>query len=154
MDDIQEWIVYAYNQGGPYASYIKPFLSYLIPYVGTINYVTGLLKAWVFPLITQATSKPDLATLALLLVIVLVSLKILDLLWQSVKFWIKMVWRVVFYGGMAAVGLWFWTRGPEGVVEDVQHWTRTFDKEHQYWLKQDQRARQKSPYGQPAGKWF
>lgn len=136
--------MYAFYKGAP-------FLSYLNPYASQFNYATALAKSWLYPLINQVISKPDLATIALLLVIILVSLKILDMLWQSVKFWLKMAWRVAFYGGLAALGLWFWTRGPEGVAEDVQYLSQTFSKEHQYWLEQERSstrmARQRPAYG-------
>lgn len=68
-----------------------------------------------------------------------------------------MAWRIAFYGGLAALGLWFWTRGPEGVADDVQYWSRTFNKEHQYWLDQERAAkmaRQKPTYGRAANRWY
>lgn len=37
---------------------------------------------------------------------------------SMIRFWVRMVFRVAFYGGMAILGFWVYTRGPQGVVND------------------------------------
>jgi hypothetical protein len=93
------------------------------------------------PLIDQVSQKPDLATLALLLIVLFISLKILNMLYQTVVFWLRMAWRLVFWGGLISLGLWMYTRGPEGVTEDLQHWYQTWNGEYQHWTEQERLAR-------------
>ena len=62
-----EWSSYLLSSSNPFRPYILPFLSY-----------TSILKAYTAPLINALTQKPDLATLALLLVIIF--LVMIDLL--------------------------------------------------------------------------
>lgn len=128
-----------------------------IPYSGQLKSVASTIQSWLYPIIEQVIQKPDLATIALLLVIVLVSLKILDMLWQSIKFWLRMVYKVAFWGAMAAMGLWLWTRGPDGVVEDIQHWSSEWSKNYEYYTNKENVARltqQKAARASPKNRWY
>lgn len=115
--------------------------SGLPPYARQIFGAASTLKSWLLPVVDQLSQKPDLATIALLLVIILVSLKILDMLWQTLLFWIRMLRKVVFWGGLVALALWMYTRGPEGVAADVQYWYENWNKEYHYWKEQERIAR-------------
>ena len=131
-------------------------LSYL-PYVGPVLSTLSTVKSWLLLLVGQVSQKPDLATIALLLVVVLVSLKILNMLLQTVTFWLRMARRLAFWGGLVGLAVWMYTRGPDGVAEDVQFWYNTWDREYQYWQNQDRmanaRSRQKLPNRKASG-WF
>jgi len=131
---ILDWAAYFLDQSPEaYATYTP----YLWPFYNALNTV----KSWILPIIDQISHKPDLATIALLLVIVLVSLKILDMLWQTVIFWFKLAKRILFWGGLAALGLWLWSRGPEGMMQDVQYWQEAWSSEYGYWKEQEKMAR-------------
>ncbi|EMD01256.1 hypothetical protein BAUCODRAFT_144802 [Baudoinia panamericana UAMH 10762] len=134
MDVVQDWA--AYFLGSEQAA----FITYS-PYLYRFYNAASTIKSWLLPLIDQVIRKPDLATIALLLVIVILSLKVLDMLWQTVVFWFKMARRLLFWGVLAALGLWMWTRGPEGVWEDVQYWSEAWGKEYGYWKEQEKVAR-------------
>lgn len=112
-----------------------------LPYARQVFGIISTLKSYLIPIIDQLSQKPDLATIALLLIIVLVSLKILDMLYQTVMFWIRLVWRVVFWGGLAALALWMYTRGPDGVAEDMQYLFETWNGEYQNFKDQERVAR-------------
>jgi hypothetical protein len=111
------------------------------PYLYRAYGVFSTVKSYVLPLIDQVSRKPDLATIALLLIIVLVSLKILDMLWQTLLFWIRLARRVIFWGGLAVLALWMWNRGPEGMMEDVGYWQETWSSEYTYWKDRENIAR-------------
>lgn len=109
------------------------------------------------PLLNQAINKPDLMTIVLLLVVLFLSLKILNVMWQAVLFWLRMFKRIVFWGGLSAVGFWLWTRGPDGVVEDVQYWMEVWNNEHTYWREKERAAQRAKGYRQAADSgrgWF
>lgn len=93
------------------------------------------------PLIDRVSQKPDLATIALLLIIFFLSLKLLDMLWQAVMFWLRLVRRIVFWGGLALLGLWMYNRGPEGAMEDIGYWFDVWAGEYRYWKEQAETAR-------------
>lgn len=129
---------------------LSPYLRQALYYTTTL---TTYLHAYLLPLITSLTQKPDLATIALLLVIFFISLKILNMLWQAVMFWVRLASRVVFWGGAVVIGFWLYTRGPEGVVEDCGYWVRAWGQEYQYWKEQEEGARMARGRQQPfAGK--
>ena len=113
-----EWSSYLLSSSNPFRPYILPFLSY-----------TSILKAYTAPLINALTQKPDLATLALLLVIIFLSLKILNMLLSTVMFWLRLAARILFWGSLAIVGLWMWTRGPEGILDDLGYWGRAWSED-------------------------
>ncbi|KAF2862809.1 hypothetical protein K470DRAFT_193955, partial [Piedraia hortae CBS 480.64] len=87
------------------------------------------------------TNKPDLASIALLLVVIVASLKILDILWQTVKFWVRLARRIMFWSAVAVLALWFFARGPAGVVEDIWYWKQEWGREYQGWKEQERLAR-------------
>ena len=87
------------------------------------------------------SSKPDLATLALLLIILFLSLKILNILVQTLLFWLRLAKRIAFWGGLLGLGVWMYTRGPEGVGEDLGYWWSVWNQDYQYWSERERVAR-------------
>lgn len=127
------------------------------PYLRQFYSLTTTAQSYIYPLIDQITHKPDIVTIALLLVILFISLKLLDLLWQTVLFWLRLARRVVFWGGLVMLGLWLYTRGPEGVWADVQYWVDVWGQEKEYWKDKDRIARMARQGGKVkggAGSWF
>lgn len=100
-------------------------------------YYSSYLRAYTTPILNAVTQKPDLATIALVLLILLLSLKLLNMLWTAVIFWVRLAYRIVFWGGLAAVALWMWTRGPDGVVEDLGYWAGAWNEEYKYWKERE-----------------
>lgn len=144
-NNILDWVAYAMGDH-----------SGVLPYARQAFGAMSTIKSYLVPLIDQISQKPDLATIALLLIIVLVSLKILDMLYQTILFWARLAWRVVFWGGLAALGLWMYTRGPDGVAEDMQYWFDTWSGEYQKFKDQERVAQlmyQKAGTKKPA-KWY
>lgn len=111
------------------------------PYARQFYSLVSTAKSYILPLIDQVSRKPDLATIALLLIILFVSLKILDMLWQTMLFWLRLARKIVFWGGLAALALWLYTRGPDGVMEDVEYWLQVWNHEHEYWRERERAAR-------------
>lgn len=142
-DLFTDWGSYLLSSNNPFRPYILPFLSY-----------TSIIKAYTAPLLNAVTQKPDLATLALLLVIIFLSLKILNMLVSTIMFWIRLASKVVFWGSLAILGLWMWTRGPEGVMEDVGHWSGIWAAEYKHFTdsaNQNMARGNQQPYGGGAG---
>lgn len=75
--------------------------TYLDPYI--LSPLSSLLTS----------STPDLVTVFLLLLILFLSLKILDYTRRMVLFWVWLVFRVVFWGVILAVGYWVYSVGVE-----------------------------------------
>ena len=67
------------------------------PYVGKAYGYMAALKSYTTPILVQVYNKPDLATAALLLIILFVSLKILNMVYQTFVFWVRTAVRVVFW---------------------------------------------------------
>jgi hypothetical protein len=97
------------------------------------------------------TQKPDLATLALLLLIIFLSL---NMLLSTVMFWLRLATKILFWGSLAIVGLWMWTRGPEGILQDLAYWGRAWTEEYRYFTDRAEQRMAKGtqqPYGNAAG---
>jgi hypothetical protein len=125
--------------------------------VGQAYGYANTLKSYLLPLIDQVSRKPDLATVALLVIILFVSLKILNMLYQTFVFWLRMAWRIVFWGSLAALALWMYHRGPEGAVEDVGYWWNVWNQDYDYWRERERVARmmkQGQGQGRRTGGWF
>ena len=84
------------------------------------------------PLLNKLVTQPDVATILALLAIFFISLKILDMMYRAVIFWVNLALRLLFWGGILVMGLWVWNRGPEGFVEDLQglgeYWVGEYEK--------------------------
>ncbi|KAF2722787.1 hypothetical protein K431DRAFT_244366 [Polychaeton citri CBS 116435] len=130
MDVVQDW-----------ASYLLHTSPNMLPYVGQIYTLTSTARSYILPLIDRVAQKPDLATIALLLIILFVSLKILNMLWQAVMFWVRLAKTIIFWGGLGALAIWVYNRGPDGMMEDVSYWTEVWQQEHHYWKEQEREAR-------------
>ncbi|OQO12174.1 hypothetical protein B0A48_02815 [Cryoendolithus antarcticus] len=141
MDLVQDWSAYFLDPSNP----LRPWAYRLLS-------LSNTARSYVFPLLTSITQKPDLATIALLLVIIFVSLKLLNMLVQSVMFWFRLAWKIAFWGMLAGLALWMWTRGPEGVAQDVGYWAGVWGNEYEYWREREGQARAAQSWQQPVRK--
>jgi hypothetical protein len=116
--------------------------GFLVPsYLQQAYRLLSTAQGYAQPLISKLFANPDLTTIALLLVIILVSLQILNMLYNQVMFWFRVARRMAFWGGLIGVALWMYARGPDGVAEDVRYWYETWNGEYQYWKEQESSAR-------------
>lgn len=120
---LTDWSSYLFSPTSPLRPYLSPVLSTTTSYL-------PLLKTYTTTLTNALTQKPDLATLALLLLILILSLKLLNMLLNTVLFWIRLAFRVVFWSALGLLGVWMWTRGPEGVLEDLGMWAGRWQQEY------------------------
>lgn len=118
------------------------------PIISIIAGAFGILKTaqtHLSPLLSRIISQPDVASILALLAILFISLKILDMAYRAVIFWVNLVIRLVLWGGVLILGFWVWNRGVDGFVEDVQglaqHWTGQYEKfagEAKAWKKAEE----------------
>ncbi|OCK73521.1 hypothetical protein K432DRAFT_387350 [Lepidopterella palustris CBS 459.81] len=40
--------------------------------------------------------------------------------WRAVMFWVRLVFRIVFWGSLVLAGVWVWNRGVDDAVQDAQ----------------------------------
>jgi hypothetical protein len=111
---------------------IRPYLSHLSSahklYSDANSFVSSITSR--FP-----TKTPDLTSIALLIIALFISLKVLGMLYRAVMFWIHLAFRVAFYVGLGMTGVWIYTRGAEGALEDVSYWKGYWQGEYQRWNK-------------------
>lgn len=127
-----------------YLSYAQTAYSYLALASSYANLILSTIM-------DSISSKPDLATIALLLVIIFISLKILNMVVGTVLFWFRMARKVAFWGTLVALALWMYTRRPVGVAEDLGHWYGVWKGEYAHWSEQEKLARIMTEQGIPAG---
>jgi len=75
------------------------------------------------------------------LIILFISLKILNILYQTVIFWVSLVFRVLFWGSFVALGFWVWNRGIDGVINDAQTIATDWKGQYDYFQEQADLAR-------------
>lgn len=102
---------------------------------------TATLRGAAGAQLQRLTSSPDLASIALLLVIAFVSLKLLGLLWRTVVFWVGLAARALFWAGLVVGGLYVANRGVDGAVEDARHWAEAWAGEYRGLREQVEMAR-------------
>jgi hypothetical protein len=109
-------------------SLANPLLTLLSTGLG----ITRTLQTHLNPFITRLVTQPDVASILALLAVLFISLKILDMMYRAVMFWVNMVIRLAFWGSILVLGLWVWNRGPEGFIEDItglaEHWMGEYEK--------------------------
>lgn len=81
--------------------------TYLEPYI--INPVSSLL----------ASSTPDLVSILLLALILLISLKVLDYARRVIVFWVMLVLRLAFWGAVIGLAYYVYKVGWEDAVEGL-----------------------------------
>lgn len=144
--------------------YLPPTVSHpLIHALTTMLSLAHTLSTHLTPLLREP-SIPSLLALALLL---LVTLKILDMAYRAVLFWIRLAFRLAFWGAVVGVGFWVWSRGVDGFVEDVGElagfWWGEYERwkgevegwrgveEEKVWGKVRQRVQEQQAWGQRQG---
>ncbi len=97
----------------------------------TIQNAVNTLRAYLAIFVNQLNNTPpSLMSIALLLVILLVSLKLLDMAWRAMVFWLNLAAKIVFWGSMVMLVTWIWTRGPDGFMDDVKDLVVFWSKEY------------------------
>lgn len=123
-----DWAVYFLGNNAAVSSY---------GYIRQFYNLANTARSYITPLVEQVIRKPDLATIALLLVILFISLKLLNMVYQTVLFWLRMARRLVVWGGLVSLAIWMYSRGPEGVAVDVQYWYNMWMGQYQHWKDQE-----------------
>ncbi|KAF2153113.1 hypothetical protein K461DRAFT_293402 [Myriangium duriaei CBS 260.36] len=130
MDDLQNYFTSLYSLYSLHSSTLRAVAS-------TVTRITFAFQTYVLPpidrLFRTLAAKPDVASVVLLIVLLFVSLKLLNLLYQAVMFWVRLIFRVVFWSAIIGVVAWVVSRGPDGVVDDVQRLADAWRGEYQYW---------------------
>ncbi|GAM87750.1 hypothetical protein ANO11243_057770 [Dothideomycetidae sp. 11243] len=138
MDDIQGYITSLYSLYSMHSSTLRTVAS-------SVNRFTLALQTYVLPpldrLIRTLAAKPDVASVLLLIVLIFVSLKLLNLLYQTVMWWIRLAFRLAYWSAIIGVVTWVVTRGSDGVAADVQRVVDLWNGEYQYW-----KARKDEPW--------
>ncbi|KAI4283076.1 MAG: hypothetical protein L6R38_002429 [Xanthoria sp. 2 TBL-2021] len=108
----------------PYATYIHPLRrallltqSYFYQYAFPTLYPFYALTLRLFS--SVLTEQPSLASLALLAILLLVSLKLMDILRRTIISWIAFAIRMMMYASVMLVGVWVYQRGVEQSLEDL-----------------------------------
>ncbi|KAF2131609.1 hypothetical protein P153DRAFT_199625 [Dothidotthia symphoricarpi CBS 119687] len=110
------------------ASLASPILKFVTTSFG----ITQTLQSHLAPFLTRVITQPDVASIFALLVVFFISMKILDMMYRAVIFWVRMVFRLALLGAVVVLGLWVHNRGVDGFVADVQglgeKWTGEYQR--------------------------
>jgi hypothetical protein len=126
----------AYLRASDYANLFTQFLppsiwNPLLKFVTTTFGVFKTLQSHLTPFLLRVTTQPDLASIAVLLIVLFVSFKVVDMAYRAVMFWVNLVLRLMFWGAIFSIGVWVYSRGLEGFTEDVQDLAEYWSGEYQ-----------------------
>jgi hypothetical protein len=132
----REWLEYLPLNSLP-LNYLSQYKSYLSTTQAFLTQITSFVLSILDP---QSTVSPSWSTLLLLCVVLYLSLKVLDIIWRAVWFWISFFAKIVFWAGIAGAGLYVWNRGVEGSYGDLEYYARYWMEEYGMWQRQAQLA--------------
>ncbi|KAL8753421.1 MAG: hypothetical protein Q9199_005065 [Rusavskia elegans] len=114
-----------------YSTYYTPYATYIHPLRRGLLLTQSYFYQYAFPtlypfyaltlrlLSSVLTEQPSLASLALLAILLLVSLKLMDILRRTIISWIAFAIRMIMYVSVIMVGVWVYQRGLEQSLEDL-----------------------------------
>ena len=114
-----------------YSTYYTPFATYVHPLRRALLLTQSYFYRYAFPTLypfyaltlrllgSVLTEQPSLASLALLGIFLLVSLKLMDMLRRAIVSWIAFAIRMIMYTSVVLVGVWVYQRGLEQSLEDL-----------------------------------
>ena len=119
-----------FPQAAQYYQYYYHFQPYLAPLLRFLFSSQAYFYRWVFPHIypiyaltnkalqSLSTDAPDIITLAILAVALIVSLRILDYMRRTIIYWVGLAIRMSLWFAIGGLGLYVWQRGFDQSVED------------------------------------
>jgi hypothetical protein len=131
-----DWASYLFRHG-----YLTPSLF------GPLSTLNNIFHNYLLPTFQSLLEKPDLTKIALMLVILYISLKLVNMLVQSVLFWVRLAFRITFWGGLVVLAFWLSQRGVDGAAEDVGYWYRMWKGELDYYKSQAEQIASKNSHG-------
>jgi len=132
----QDWLEYLPYDSLP-LNYITQFKSHFSVTRSFFNQITSFFLSLLDP---QSNASPSWSTIFLLCVVLYLSLKVVDMLWRAIWFWISFILKIVFWLSIALVGLYTWNRGIEGTYEDLMYYVDYWMNEYGMWQRQAQLA--------------
>ncbi|KAL8939027.1 MAG: hypothetical protein Q9211_002933 [Gyalolechia sp. 1 TL-2023] len=128
MDILQDNFPQIFNL---YSNYYTPYVAYIRPLQHALLIAESYFYRYLFPTLypilalstrifrAALTEQPSLLSLALLALLLVISLKVLDMVRRTVIYWISIAIRLVMYVGMVIVGMWVYQRGLDQSLEDL-----------------------------------
>jgi len=152
-----EYAISAYHLYNSYDPYLRPIRSAL----STLQSRTYTL---LFPYLNRALlllqSSPNLISVGLLVLFLLIALQILNFVRRIMMWWIRVMWWVTVVSVLALVVSAVWQRGPERVGREVWEWGNHLSdvwwREYRRWdgyQKQQQYSQQKMRTGNGRASW-
>lgn len=132
------------------------------PYIRPIQSTLSSLQRQLYPILLpylnkaaiMAQDSPGIITVGILLLFLLITMQILNFIRRVMMFWLRLVTRIMFWGGVVLLGAAVWQRGVGQSVEDIADWGRELSevwwREYRRWegyQNQAQRGGRSSTHG-------
>jgi hypothetical protein len=118
--DLTFYALSAYRQALPY---LLPLLRQF--YTLQHRFYTQLypvLLPYLNTLFLWAHESPAIISVGALILFLLITMQIMNFFRRMMMFWVRIMWRIAFWGGLVAVGSVVYQRGLERTVNDAVHW--------------------------------
>ncbi|KAL8824658.1 MAG: hypothetical protein Q9191_004905 [Dirinaria sp. TL-2023a] len=128
MDFLEDYAPQAFNfyhnYYKPYSTYVRPLQRYILLaqsyfYSHFFPYLYPIVRLTSSALQSLLTDTPSIFTLAVLAMVLIVSLKLLDMLRRTIIYWISVAIRLALWASIAGLGIYMYNRGVEQTVEDI-----------------------------------
>jgi hypothetical protein len=115
-----------------YTPYLVTLYHYLNPYIRSATSLLSTIQSTLTPFLLPALNRaavfaqdsPAIITVGLLLLLLVISMQILNFARRIVVFWTRIMFKVLFYGGIAVLMMVVWQRGLGRTVGDLVEWAQ------------------------------
>ncbi|KAG9238720.1 hypothetical protein BJ875DRAFT_437174 [Amylocarpus encephaloides] len=161
MDIAQDYAAQAYALYSDIDPYLSPIRSFVWSLKSIIPPISPILSPLANKVVLLAQDSPAIVSVAFLLVLLLVAIRILNFLRRVMMFWIRLTMRIAFWGAFGVLLGVVYQRGLGRTAEDLMVWGEELRvlwwKEYRRWEgyqnKLQQQQEMSGKMGDPRGSW-
>jgi len=115
-----------------FTPYLLTLYHHLHPYIRSATSLISTIQSNLTPVLlpalnraaTFAQDSPAVITVGLLLLLLVISMQILNFARRIIVFWTRIMFQVLFYGGIVVLVMVVWQRGLGRTVGDLAEWAQ------------------------------
>jgi hypothetical protein len=128
-----------------YSPYLITLYRHLDPYLRSATSILYTIQSTITPFLLPvlnhaavfAQDSPAVITVGMLLLLLVISMQILNFARRLIAFWTRIMFQVLFYGGIVVFVMVVWQRGVGRTVRDLAEWAQEIKdvwwKEYRRW---------------------
>lgn len=111
------------------AMYFRIFQSW----ARLLQQTTQLITKVMTPLLARLIANPDIASILLLVVLLVVGIQVVGIAYRAIMWWIRLAFKLTLLAVILVAGAWISSRGLEGTAADIDMAGRMVTREYRRW---------------------